>query len=115
MSDSDKDLLTYSQWYYRENKEKIKSYNKEYLKTYYQNNKGRYKTYYKKNRDQRLDYQKAYQKDYQTKKKDEIKAYQAKYWQERKKKIHLRKQLDPKREIAPSIIIDKNPITLTFD
>lgn len=115
MSDRDKELLTYNQWYYRENKEKMRCYNKEYLKTYYQNNKERFKTYYKKNREQRLDYQKAYQKGYTTKNKDQIKAYQAKYWQERKKKIYLRKSLDPKPEIPPSIIIDKTPTTLTFD
>ena len=101
---------TYSQKYYKENKDKLLCYNKQYLKSYYKANKDRFKGYYQENKQQRLDYQKAYQ----SRSVDKIREYQRKYYLERKKKIQLRKSLDPK-PFTPKISISKEPVTLHFD
>ncbi len=111
MSDTEEEEESYSQRYYRENKDKLLCYNREYLKTYYHENKERFKGYYQQNKKQRLDYQKAYQ----SKSAEKIREYQKKYWLERKKKIKMRKSNLFTQEDIPKIAISNKPVTVTFD
>ena len=110
----------YDRKYYQDNKEKIKEYERQYYKQYYENNKDKYQEYYEKHK-------KRYQEYYQEKKdiisknhrlldyekKLELQKYNQLYYRNRKKckrQIHYNVQ----QVSEPSTLITEGKFIVEF-